>query len=158
MNILSYSPFVPAINYLSLLFALWALFMRGRAMKAINSAFLNKENAQALMRYNNMWTLAAFLWAISGIILFGRRLDPGTEWLTEDLWIRLNVALLICIFIFELKLMSTIIRWRLGLLKNKDLKIPLNKHELHSLIKFNSVVIVLMALVPLVTFAPNLIK
>ena len=156
INFLGYSPIVIVINYLALAMGLAALIMRGRALKVQIPGEHSIEILKNVLKTNNIWNLAALLWIFTGVILFGRKLDEGIDWYLANFWIRLNAGLFLGILIVELKPLISINIWRIGWLKNKGLKIKLGKSQIQSLVLFNTIEIVLVAVIPLVEFIKSL--
>jgi putative membrane protein len=138
---------VSALHLLALGVGLGAVFVRGRALRAVAAG--TGSAVQSVLRADGVWGLAAALWLATGLgRLFGQ-LDKGLDFYLYNGLFWIKMGLFVLILALEITPLVTLVRWRIALGDGR----PIDTARIGLLTRINDVEIALVVLIPFVAAA-----
>jgi len=102
------SAIVSSLHLLALGLGLPAVFLRGRALKALPADWAFGR----LFAADTVWGLAALLWVFTGLLRVFAGLEKGVQYYMTNPLFWTKMSLLLVIILLEIWPMITYIRWR----------------------------------------------
>jgi putative membrane protein len=102
------SAIVSALHVLALGIGLPAIYLRGRALKALPAP----DAFRRLFAADNVWGLAAALWIVTGLLRAFAGLEKGSQFYLASPLFWTKMALFVLVIALEIWPMTTFIAWR----------------------------------------------
>lgn len=136
-----------ALHVLALGIGLGAVFVRGRALRAVAGGSLG--SLPNVFLADSFWGLAAFLWATSGLAraFSGLEKSPGFYLFNGFFWVKMG--LFATVLALEIYPMVTLMRWRYAVKRGT----PVDTSRAGLLIRLNDLETALVVLIPFVAAA-----
>jgi putative membrane protein len=133
-----------ALHVLALGIGLGAVFVRGRALRAVAAG--EGAAVRSVLRADGFWGLAALLWLATGLARLFGQLDKGLDFYLYNGLFWTKMGLFVLILALEIAPMVTFIRWRVALGHGG----PIDTTRLGTLLRINDVQTGLVILIPFV--------
>ena len=137
------SALLSALHVLALAIGLPGVFLRGRALRAMEK---NPEAIAQAFLADNAWGLAALLWLATGLTRAFGGFEKGSGYYLHSGTFLLKMALFGLVLLLELWPMVTLIRWRIARSKGQ----PLDTRRAGTLARINTLELVLIVAMPFV--------
>ena len=136
-----------ALHVLALGIGLGAVFVRGRALRALVGG--RADSLPNVFLADGFWGLAAFLWATSGLAraFGGLEKSPGFYLFNGFFWVKMG--LFATVLALEIYPMVTLMRWRYAVKRGT----PVDTSRARLLIRLNDLETALVVLIPFVAAA-----
>jgi putative membrane protein len=134
---------VSALHVLALGIGLGAVWVRGRALRALAAGGTDVDR---VLGADNAWGAAAMLWLATGLGRVFGELDKGTDFYLYNGMFWVKMALFGAVFLIELVPMITFIRWRIA----KGKKLPIDTSSAGRLARLNTIEVALVLVIPFV--------
>ena len=105
------SAIVSALHVLALALGLSSVYLRGRALKGP----LDRDGLGRLFAADNVWGIAAGLWAVTGLLRAFGGLEKGSQFYLQSPLFWTKMVLFVAVIILEIRPMVTFIGWRRAL-------------------------------------------
>lgn len=132
---------VSALHVLSLGIGLPAVYLRGRALRAIGG---DAEATRRVLRADDVWGLAALGWLGTGLTRLFLEYEKSLDFYLYNGFFWVKMALFGAIFLLELRPMATFLRWRLHRRRNR----PLDLRPVPALIRLNDAELLCLLPIP----------
>jgi putative membrane protein len=106
-----------ALHLLALGIGLGAVWARSRSLRAT----LDPQGLRRVFAADSWWGVAAILWIATGLVRAFGGFEKGSAYYLADPMFRAKMSLLVLILILEVRPMTTLIRWRVGLARRESI-------------------------------------
>jgi putative membrane protein len=138
---------VSALHVLALGVGLGAVFVRGRALRAVRAG--DAAAVRSVLVADGFWGVAAVLWLATGLTRLFAQLDKGLDFYLYNGLFWTKMALFVLVLALEIMPMATFIRWRVALGDSR----PIDTRHVGALVRINDAETALVVLIPFVAAA-----